>query len=167
MIFLSVRTHYPFKSTNRKISEILKNYQPVPRQSVIKHQLEIEHIFHYTVESRKNLCGRKPLNKIIMQSARLHCSVERAFALFTENDELQNWLTAIADVEPRVGGRYELFWEPDDPEQNSTRGCKVTALEPNTLLAFEWKGPRQFEFMNKTDPLTHVTVFFTPCSEVL
>jgi len=107
------------------------------------------------------------MTKIIVQSVRLHCSTERAFELFTENEQLQNWLTAIADVEPRVGGRYELFWEPDDQERNNTRGCKITALEPDTLLAFEWKGPPQFRFMNEVDPLTHVTVFFSSCAEVL
>ena len=43
----------------------------------------------------------------------------------------------------------------------------MTAIEPQTLLAFEWKGPPQFRFMNETNPLTHVAVFFTPCNEVL
>jgi len=107
------------------------------------------------------------MGKIIVQSARLHCPVERAFAMFTENEHLQAWLTRCADIEPIVGGRYELFWDPDDPEHNSTLGCKITAIEPNTLLAFEWKGPAQMRFMNEVDPLTHVAVFFTPCNEVL
>lgn len=107
------------------------------------------------------------MNNIIVQSARLHCSIERAFAMFTRNEHLQTWLTAIADVEPERGGKYELFWNPDDPEHNSTLGCKITAFEPDTLLAFEWKGPSRFKFMNETDPLTHVAVFFTVCKEVL
>src|SRR5258708_26915130 len=98
------------------------------------------------------------MNKIIVQSARLHCAVERAFAMFTENEHLQAWLTRCADIEPVVGGRYELFWDPDDPEHNSTLGCKITAIEPDTLLAFEWKGPAQMRFMNEVDPLTHVAV---------
>lgn len=107
------------------------------------------------------------MNRIIVQSARLHCSTERAFAMFTQNEQIQGWLTAFSDVEPEVGGRYELFWDPDDPEHNSTLGCKITALTPETLLAFEWKGPSQFRFMNEIEPLTHVTVFFTTCNEVL
>lgn len=107
------------------------------------------------------------MNKIIMQHARLHCSAERAFAMFTHNEQLQRWLSRAADVEPVEGGTYELFWDLDNPEQNSTLGCKITALEPDTLLAFEWKGPPQFRFMNESDPLTHVAVFFTPCDEVL
>lgn len=46
---------------------------------------------------------------------------------------------------------------------NSTIGCKITAIEDNKLLCFEWKGPVQFaHFMNTAEPLTHVTVIFIP-----
>lgn len=107
------------------------------------------------------------MSKIIVQSARLHCAPERAFAMFTQNEQIQTWLTRFAEVEPVVGGKYELFWDPDDPTRDSTLGCTITALEPDTLLAFEWKGPPMFRFMNEIDPLTHVVVFFTPCNEVL
>ncbi len=92
------------------------------------------------------------MSKIITQSARLHCTIERAFAMFTQNEYLQTWLTRSANVEPVAGGSYELFWDLDDPEHNSTLGCKITAIEPNTLLAFEWKGPAIFHFMNEADP---------------
>jgi uncharacterized protein YndB with AHSA1/START domain len=108
------------------------------------------------------------MNKIIAQSARLHCNIYRAFEMFTSNTDLQAWLTNSADVEPVVGGKYELFWNPDDPENNSTLGCKITSIEPNNFLSFEWKGPPKFKhFMNNADPLTHVVVFFGPCEDVL
>jgi hypothetical protein len=72
-------------------------------------------------------------------------------------------LSVEADVEPRVGGKYELFRDPEDRENNSTIGCRITATEEGKLLAFEWKGPVQFKgVMNRADPLTHVSVFFLP-----
>jgi uncharacterized protein YndB with AHSA1/START domain len=107
------------------------------------------------------------MSNIILHSARLHCPVEHAFALFTRNELLQTWLARVADVEPVIDGKYELFWDPDDPTRNSTLGCKITAIEADTLLAFEWKGPPQFRFMNEINPLTHVAIFFTLCHEVL
>ena len=104
------------------------------------------------------------MNKILYYSARLHCNVDLAFEMFTKNDYLQKWLTINADVEPKVGGKYELFWNPEDKESDSTIGCKITALELGKFLAFEWKGPKQYKvFMNTADPLTHVVVFFIPC----
>ncbi len=41
--------------------------------------------------------------------------------------------------------------------------CKITAIEKNKLLCFEWKGDAQFSyFMNTAVPLTHVSVLFLP-----
>jgi len=89
--------------------------------------------------------------------------------MFTVNRLLESWLITPfsegghADVEPAPGGKYELFWDPRDKENNSTIGCKVTAIQPDELLAFDWKGPVEFKhFMNTADPLTHVVVCFIP-----
>lgn len=106
------------------------------------------------------------MDRIIYQRANLMCDVKRAFEMLTANELLQSWLAPAADIEPREGGKYELFWEPENRKDNSTLGCKVTALEPNRFLSFEWRGPVQFRhFMNETDPLTHVVVFFFPLGE--
>jgi uncharacterized protein YndB with AHSA1/START domain len=44
-------------------------------------------------------------------------------------------------------------------------GCRLTAVDPPALLAFEWKSPKQFKsFANAADPLTHVVVLFFPSS---
>lgn len=106
------------------------------------------------------------MHEVVYQFARLNCDTAGAFQMFTKNEYLQSWLTEIADVEPKQGGKYELFWDPDDRENNSTKGCKITAIEENKFVAFEWKGPPQFKhFMNTTIPLTHVVVFFLPCGD--
>ncbi len=102
------------------------------------------------------------MSQVFHLSARLHLPSDEAFAYFTDKQRLESWLTAEAEVEPVVGGSYQLFWQPQDRENNSTIGCRITALEPGQLIAFDWKSPRQFkEFANSADPLTHVTVAFT------
>lgn len=106
------------------------------------------------------------MDKVICCSARLPCDSHKAFEMFTSNERLESWLTTEAAVEPVRGGKYELFWNPSDKEHNSTLNCRVTAIEPDKFLSFEWKGPTQFgDFMNDADPLTHVVVFFIPCRE--
>jgi len=106
------------------------------------------------------------MDKIIYQTVKLPCDAAGAFEMFTSSELLEKWLTVKADVEARVGGRYELFWNPDEPAFDSTVGCRVTALEPGKLLAFQWKSPKQYSaFMNECDPLTHVTVAFLPGEE--
>lgn len=106
------------------------------------------------------------MDKIIYHSVSLKCDPHEAFELFTVNKHLEKWLTKVADVEPKVGGKYELFWNPDDKENDSTIGCKILAIAADKFLCFEWKGPKQFKhFMNDTRPLTNVSVFLIPTSD--
>ena len=106
------------------------------------------------------------MDKIIYRSISLKCNPQKAFEMFTSNKHLEIWLTQIADVEPKVGGKYELFWNPEDKENDSTIGCKILALHPSKFLSFEWKGPKQFKhFMNEVRPLTNVVIFLIPCQE--
>ena len=103
------------------------------------------------------------MDKIIHLTANLQCGAQRAFELFTNNSLLESWLVNVAEVELKVGGKYELFWEPNDRENNSTIGCRITAIQPDEFLSFEWRSPKQYKhFANNADPLTHVVVFFIP-----
>ncbi len=103
------------------------------------------------------------MEKIIHLSVHLQCDYHHAFEMFTNNSLLESWLVPRAETEPILGGRFELFWEPNDRENNSTIGCRVTAIEPDQFLAFDWRSPKQFKHItNNADPLTHVVVFFIP-----
>jgi uncharacterized protein YndB with AHSA1/START domain len=106
------------------------------------------------------------VDKILHHSVRLNCDCQKAFEYFTDNVLLASWLVrpfdgSHADIEPRVGGKYEIFWKKGCLEDDSTFGCRITAIERGKFLSFEWKGPVQFKpFMNNADPLTHVVVMF-------
>lgn len=111
------------------------------------------------------------MNRIISNSACLPCNITEAFDMFTINKHLESWLCVLADVDPVPGGRYELFWNPDNREDDSTLGCRISSIEYGRHIAFEWKGPSQFkDFMNDADPLTHVIIVFFPtgtgCSKI-
>ena len=103
------------------------------------------------------------MDKIIHLIATLKCDSHQAYEMFTVNAKRTSWLTRIAEVEPVVGGKYELFWRPEDRENDSTIGCKVTAVQADQMISFEWRSSAQFKhFANHVDPLTHVVVFFMP-----
>ena len=102
-------------------------------------------------------------DRVIHVTAHLAVQPARAFEHFTKAELLTKWLTAAAEVEPKVGGKYELFWEPTDRENNSTIGCRITAMQANQLLAFQWRSPKQFKALaNGADPLTHAVISFVP-----
>lgn len=103
------------------------------------------------------------MDNVIHLSYWLNCDPHRAFEMFAANAQLETWLVTVAEVEPHVGGLYELFWDPADRENNSTIGCRITAMQTDQFLSFEWRSPKQFKhFANQADPLTHVVVIFIP-----
>ncbi|MEQ8363291.1 MAG: SRPBCC domain-containing protein [Cyclobacteriaceae bacterium] len=115
-------------------------------------------------QSDNHHADRDSSDKIITIVTILDCSPEIAFGYFSENELLEKWLTAKADVVMKPGGKFELFWTPDDPDltNNSTYGCKVLAVDKPNYLNIEWKGnAEQKSFMNSVRPLTNVTVIFT------
>jgi uncharacterized protein YndB with AHSA1/START domain len=102
------------------------------------------------------------MEKIILVKENFECEVSIVFKYFTVNSLLEDWLTEKADVDPKVGGKFELFWDPHNREINSTIGCVITGIEKNRFLSFNWKGPLEFQsIMNIADPLTHIIVFFS------
>jgi uncharacterized protein YndB with AHSA1/START domain len=66
--------------------------------------------------------------------------------LWADPERVVTWLAARANIEPRAGGAYELFWE-DDPAHNSTLGCQLTAFEPYHHLTFTWRGSEEWEML--------------------
>src|ERR1019366_3180297 len=90
--------------------------------------------------------------KITMSKARdidisilIENPVDSVFDAWIKPELLERWLTRKANVEPNVGGAYELFWDPERPEHNSTIGCRITDIHPNTELSFNWRGPEEYE----------------------
>ena len=112
------------------------------------------------------------MNQLLRHSVTLRCNTERAFELFTISHQVETWLIkpfsekGFAEIDPVVGGKYELFWDAQRKQDNSTIGCHITALVDGEFLSFDWKGPTEFKsIMNNTDPLTQVTVFFIPVAD--
>ena len=93
--------------------------------------------------------------------------LDRVWQAWTDPAALMSWFARDANVRAQRGGPYELFWEPENPERNSTIGCRLTHVEPHRWLAFTWRGPTLYdEPMNYGEPPprpTHVTVRFEGC----
>ena len=85
------------------------------------------------------------MENIIKIKEEIECDISTAFKMFTTNKSLESWLTDEADVDPKLGGKYELFWDPNNKNINSTIGCKITGIEKDKFISFDWKGPVDFQ----------------------
>lgn len=97
--------------------------------------------------------------EVIKHELRVDATADEAWQALTQADEVVKWFAPEAHIEPRQGGAYELFWDPDNHDSMSTKDCKITEFEPPRLLAFTWKGPDHYAgVMNQPDRLTKVEV---------
>lgn len=88
-------------------------------------------------------------------------SKELLWHAWTIGERARQWFAPEVNIDPRVGGAFELFFNPANKEQMNTKGCQFTSLKPMDQLTFTWKGPDDFsELMNHTDTLTSVNVRF-------
>lgn len=94
-------------------------------------------------------------------SKRVDAPLEKVWEAWTDDEIIVKWFSPHANIEPELGGAYELFFDPEDHSHMSTIGCRVTRVEPMKKLFFQWKGPDQYaEFMNYPEPVTSVEVTF-------
>lgn len=95
-----------------------------------------------------------PINmEIFIQADRL-----LVWKAWTESDRIMEWFAPLAEIEPKVNGKFELFFDPSNKESMSTKGCKIIQCNKPELLQFEWKAPDEFVFMNNVENLTSVTI---------
>ncbi|MBU5444844.1 SRPBCC domain-containing protein [Paenibacillus sp. MSJ-34] len=88
-------------------------------------------------------------------------SKELVWLAWTQTERIVQWFAPGAQIEARVGGSFELYFDPANRDQMSTKGCKITLLEPMDRLGFTWKGPDDLaQIMNKEGSLTTVLVTF-------
>jgi uncharacterized protein YndB with AHSA1/START domain len=100
----------------------------------------------------------------------LNAPLDRVWTAWTDPKQLCPWFALRANVVPKRGEAYELFWDLAHPELKSTLGCRITFIQPQRWLGFTWRGPTIFDdLMNENavapPPPTHVTVRFVPHGE--
>jgi len=55
----------------------------------------------------------------------LKAPIDRVWRAWTDPEQLCPWFALRANVVPKRGGAYELFWDLAHPERQSTLGCRV------------------------------------------
>ena len=70
------------------------------------------------------------------------CRPQRVYELFSTADGVRAFLGADADIDARVGGRYEYLFLAEAPDgSRGSEGCRILALEPDRLIVFSWNSP--------------------------
>lgn len=61
---------------------------------------------------------------------------------WTTNEGAQAFFAPRTDIDPAVGGHYEIHFSPQNPVgSRGAEGCRVHSIVPPTALAFTWNQP--------------------------
>jgi uncharacterized protein YndB with AHSA1/START domain len=84
--------------------------------------------------------------------------------LLLEGSSVATWFGADrANIDPRVGGDYEVFWKPGT-SVDSTEGCKIVAMDSESFVV-SWRGPTKHVHFPVMESVGSTSVGFFLSSE--
>jgi uncharacterized protein YndB with AHSA1/START domain/uncharacterized protein YciI len=86
-------------------------------------------------------------------------SIEKAWKDFTTDEGIQSFLSQGSNIDLRIGGTYEIYFDLNAPEGlRGSEDCHILSFIPNKMLSFEWNAPPQFS--DERLMRTQVIIFF-------
>lgn len=83
--------------------------------------------------------------RLIRKQAVISASPETAWKTWTSLEGVTSFLAPRANIEPKLGGLYELMFEPKAPKGfRGTEGSRILRFDPPSNLAFEFLAPPEF-----------------------
>lgn len=127
------------------------------------HSMEGSTTAHTDALGRITLSRQSSATDAIVIRSELPVPLDTAWKMWTDAASLKTWLCEDATVGSKAGDPFELFWEPEHRDRNSTIGCKISAVDIGKSISFNWKGPVPFaDVMNVSPAPTYVVVAFRP-----
>ena len=84
----------------------------------------------------------EPWQRSLRKQITVAAPLAEVWNAWTTTDGVTGFFGPAAKIEARVGGPYEVYFAPGQPEGlRGSEGCKVHSLAPMKLLAFEWNAP--------------------------
>ena len=91
-------------------------------------------------------------NKQIFKQVTVAASPDVVWRKWTTNAGIKSFLARDCDVELKIGGKFEIYFNPDAPlGEKGSEDCKVLSYLPKQMLSFEWKAPPSFPNERKTE----------------
>ena len=78
----------------------------------------------------------------------IHAGIEEVWAAFTTTEGLQSWVSPIADIDFRVGGKWRVNYNPEGTlGDDNTIENTILSYDPKRMLSLKATGfPAGFEF---------------------
>jgi uncharacterized protein YndB with AHSA1/START domain/uncharacterized protein YciI len=92
-----------------------------------------------------DLAVDEPGERVLRFEAELPVELDAAWKAWTDGAAFERATGWKAILEPRMGGRFEVSFDESKPHgSRGSEGCRVLAVVPRSVLAFEWNAPPTF-----------------------
>lgn len=86
-------------------------------------------------------------DKTIVRTATVDATPAEVWRAWTTSEGMTEWWVEEADIELKIGGKFELYMLPDNAQFAGNRGsehCTVLAYAPERMLSATWNAPPTF-----------------------
>ena len=81
-------------------------------------------------------------SKVLKKDAIVAASPQQVWKAWTTREGVQGFFAPDARIELKVGGAYEILFDPDQPKgKQGSEGCKLVEVVPERRLSFSWSFP--------------------------
>lgn len=100
-----------------------------------------------------------PTDRLLEKSVEVSASLPDVWNAWTTVEGVNSFFSSDADIDLRVGGKYEVYFLMDAPKgSRGSEDCKVLSFLPMRMLSFEWNAPPSFGDLRYTK--TRVVITF-------
>ena len=104
-----------------------------------------------------------PEERILRKQVEVSASVVDVWQAWTTPEGIASFFAPRAELDLKIGGKYELYINPDQPEgQRGGEGCTILTYEPHSVLAFTWNAPPSISTLRDAEQRTFVVLTFDP-----
>jgi uncharacterized protein YndB with AHSA1/START domain len=111
-------------------------------------------IFADSLLSEKKKTGKQIHAEIVVKA-----SPQIVFELWTTTEGVKKFFGLDAEIENKLGGKYFVYFDPQD-RRLSSEGARILQYDPPNFLSFEWRGKPEMVDMNVQPFPTWVEVQF-------
>lgn len=99
------------------------------------------------------------VDRVIRGEVVVHATVDAVWDAWTTEEGIKTFFAPDCNVDLRVDGWYEIFFDPDAPPgRKGGEGMRILALQPKKMLSFTWNAPP--DLTNVRKQRTHVVIRF-------
>ena len=80
--------------------------------------------------------------RVVRAEIRVDAGIDEVWDAWTTANGIRSFFAPACNVELRVNGAYEMFFDPDtEPGMRGGEGMRILALQPKRMLSFTWNAP--------------------------